>query len=266
MGFNLFSNDKKSSNAIYDNGITNLKDFKAVNNADVGTRYYGGSNRREHPFVKGYFQAFFELPPLVAADGSSSPNDPNAIILTASSNLFNPHGDRSLITVDIIGQGNVGATYVVGQNIDRNFSIVFNEKYRSPIWKVFRKWTSLIIDPYTGLSKLQTYEGAEYKGRCIVVETMPVRLDAGASDEMFKRNIIRVFYYDGVFPRTDISSIFESNTASPDANVEINMQFSFDAQPLDDTNGKTLEKAIAYMRNANLYKEIIEYYTNLYKL
>jgi len=252
--------------AVYDSGISNIKDFKAVNNADVGTRYYGGSNRKEHPYVKGYFQAFFELPPLVAADGSTSPNDANAIILTASCKGFTPHGDRTLNKVDIIGQGNVGASFVTGQTITRTFNLTFEEKYRSPIWRIFRKWTSLIIDPYTGVSNLEVFEANQYKGRCLVVETMPVRLDAGASDEMFRRNIIKVFYYDGVFPETDISSIFDGNTSAPDANVEINMQFSFDGQPLDETNENTLEKAISFMRNANLYKEIIDYYSNLYSI
>ena len=248
-----------------DSGITDLLSYSAINNADVGTRYYGGTKKREHPFVKGYFQAFFELPPVVSASGSTDPNDNNAIILTASATGFTPHGDRSMNKTDIIGQGNVGASYISGHTVTRTFSLNFNEKYRSPVWKVFRKWSTAVIDPYTGLSNMDSFEGRDYKGRCLVVETMPVRLDAGVDDEVFKKNIIRVFYYDGIFPETDVSSIFDSNVQSPDANLEINMSFSFDGQPLDDTNEATLNKAIAFMKNANLYKEIIQYYSSLYE-
>ena len=252
--------------ALYDSGITNLKDFSAVNNADVGTRYYGGAERNEHPYVKGYFQVFFELPALVAANGSTSPADANAIILTASAISFTPHGDRSLNKVDIKGQNDVGASFVVGHTVTRTFNLTFQEKYKSPIWHIFRKWTSLIIDPYTGVSNLDIFVANQYKGRCLVVETMPVRLDGNAKDEVYKNNIIKVFYYDGVFPETDVSSIFDSNVNAPDGNVEINMQFSFDGQPLDETNKKTLEKAITYMKNANLYSDTVNYYSNLYKI
>ena len=248
-----------------DSGITNISSYSAVNNADVGTRYYGGSNKKEHSFVKGYFQAFFELPPAISASGSRDVMDNNAIILTASATGFTPHGDRTLNKTDIIGQGNVGSSYVSGHTVARTFSLNFNEKYRSPVWKVFRKWSSAIIDPYTGLSNLTTFEGSSYKGRCLVVETMPVRLDPTADDSVYKRNIIRVFYYDGVFPETDPSSIFDSNVQSPDANLEINMSFSFDGQPLDDTNEETLNKAITFMKNAKLYQEIISYYNSLYE-
>ena len=252
--------------AVYDSGITNIKDFQAVNNADVGTRYYGGSNRKEHPFVKGYFQAFFELPSLVAANGSMATNDANAIILTASAKSFTPHGDRTINKVDIVGQGNVGASFVTGQTITRTFSVTFEEKYKSPIWRIFRKWSSLMIDPYTGVSNLEVFEANQYKGRCMVVESMPVRLDASASEDMYRRNIIKIFYYDGIFPETDISSIFDGNVTAPDAITEISMQFSFDGQPLDETNEKTFAKAIEFMKNADLYKEITNYYSNLYSL
>ena len=247
-----------------DSKITNLMKYSATNNADVGTRYYGGSNKKEHPFVKGYFQAFFELPALASAKGSTAVSDNNAMVLTASASSFTPHGDRSLNKTDIVGQGNVGASYVSGQTTVRTFSLNFQEKYRSPVWKVFRKWSSLIIDPYTGLSNMSSFEGADYKGRCLVVETMPVRLDANASEKMYEKNIIKVFYYDGVFLETDVSSIYDSNIQSPDANLDINMSFSFDGQPLDDTNAKTLKKAISFMKNAKMYSDIMNYYDSLY--
>jgi len=245
--------------------ISDILNYQATNNADVGTRYYGGSNKKDHTFVKGYFQAFFELPAAVAAAGNSNIGDANAMILTASATGFTPHGDRTLNKVDIIGQGNVGASFVTGQTIVRTFNLTFQEKYKSPIWKVFRKWTTLMIDPYTGVSNLDVFEADQYKGRCMIIETMPVRLDSTASDEKIKNNITKIFYYDGVWPETDISSIFDSNVNAPDGNIELNMQFSFDGQPLDETNKATLEKAVQYIKNAQLYKSITDYYANLYK-
>jgi len=250
--------------AIQNNNISGVLDYQATNNADVGTRYYGGSNKKEHPFVKGYFQAFFELPVAVSASGTTETTDNNAIILTASASSFTPHGDRTINKVDIIGQGGVGASYVTGHTVTRTFSLNFQEKYKSPVWKVFRKWTSLMIDPYTGVSNLELFEADQYKGRCMIVETMPVRLDATATDDMYEKNIIKVYYYDGVFPETDISSIFDSNITAPDGNVEINMSFSFDGQPLDENNTATKQLAISMMKNAKLYSEIMSYYDSLY--
>jgi len=253
------------SSNLNSSGLSSVTSYSGVNNADVGTRYYGGSNKNDHPFVKGYFQAFFELPKLVSASGSNATTDNNAMILTASASSFTPHGDRTLNKTDIIGQGNVGASFVHSQTLTRSFSLNFQEKYRSPVWKLFRKWTSLIIDPYTGVSQLNTFEADQYKGRCLVVETMPVRLDKGANVKTVEKNIIRAFYYDGVFPETDPSSIFDSNIQSPDANLEINMSFSFDGTPLDDTNGSTMAKAVSYIKNANLYSDIMNYYGSLYQ-
>lgn len=252
-------------NNLNSSGISNVVSYSGATKSDVGTRYYGGANKDDHPFVKGYFQVFFELPKLVSASGSRSVEDNNAIILTSSASSFTPHGDRTLNKTDIIGQGNVGASFVHSQTLTRTFSLNFQEKYRSPIWKLFRKWTSLIIDPYTGVSQLNTFEADQYKGRCLVVETMPVRLDKSASDAVIKNNIIRAFYYDGVFPETDPSSIFDSNIQSPDANLEINMSFSFDGTPLDDTNPDTLTKAASYVKNASLYSDIMNYYGSLYQ-
>ena len=246
--------------------ITNILDYKATNAADIGSRYYGyASGKNGNPYIKGYFQAFFELPKIVSASGTTDSSDNNAMVLTASMTGFTPHGDRTLNKTDIIGQGNVGASFINGQTITRTFSGTFQEKAGSPVWKIFKKWTTAIIDPYTGLSLLDTMDARLYKGRCLVVETLPVRLDAEANDEKIKKNILRVFYYDGVFPETDINSIFDSNVTAPDANVEINMSFSFDGYPLDDTNEKTLEKAVTYIKNAKLYDSLMKYYTNLYQ-
>ena len=252
--------------ALNNSGISNVLGYQAANNADVGTRYYGGSNRKDHAFIKGYFQVFFELPQLVSANGSSDPSDSNSVILTASASSFTPHGDRTINKVDIVGQGGVGASFVTGHTTTRTFNINFQEKYKAPIWNIFRKWTTLMIDPYTGLSNLDVFEADQYKGRCMVVETMPVRLDANASEDAYDKNIIKVYYYDGVFPETDISSIFDSNVTSPDGNVEINMGFSFDGQPLDENNTETKQLAITMMKNASLYSQIMDYYNNLYLL
>jgi len=251
--------------ATQNNNISGVLDYQATNNADIGTRYYGGSNKKEHPFVKGYFQAFFELPAAVSAGGTTETRDNNAIILTASASSFTPHGDRTINKVDIVGQGGVGASYVTGHTVTRTFNLNFQEKHKSPVWKVFRKWTSLMIDPYTGVSNLKLFEADQYKGRCMIVETMPVRLDATATDDMYNKNILKVYYYDGVFPETDISSIFDSNITAPDGNVEINMSFSFDGQPLDENNSATKKLAISMMKNAKMYSEIMSYYDKLYK-
>ena len=233
-----------------------------VNNADVGSRYFGGSNLKDHPYIKGYYQVFFELPSVIFESDDIQNN--NAVILTAATDSYTPHGDRQLQKVDIIGQGNVGSSHISGQQITRDFSITFNEKHKSPVWTIFKRWTS-VINPYTGVSDiLEDFVGEEYKGRCMVVQTKPIRLDAEVSEEKIQNSIIRISYYDGVFPITDFNSAFDASNQTND-NVSLQAQFSFDGYPLDHTNQKTFNLAVSNIKNAKLYDSVINYYDSLYK-
>ncbi len=249
---------------------TNLNGYQATNNAFAGTRFYGGSMGTDSPFVKGYFQVFFELPP-VAFASSFDVTDNNSVILTASCSSFTPPGDRTINTVEIAGQGGIKANYATGQTLANDFSLTFQEKSSLPIWKVFRKWSSSIIDPYLGVSGMSNFDPSNYKGSVMVVQTTPVATNTAVNSNLanlddVKKNIQKVFYFDGVFPTTDLSSIFDSNITSNDIIQDINIPFKFDGTPLTEEDSDTLDTAANNLVNGNLglYTSIKNYYNELF--
>lgn len=235
------------------------------NNADTGSRYFGGADLNDHPFIRGYFQVFFELPSAIFGQEQDSTANQ---ILTASVQSFTPPGDTTLNVADVMGQGGVGSSFVTGQTIARDFSLTMQEKYRSPIWTIFKTWTSAIIDPYIGVSTVLASQpggfiAKNYKGRCMVIETQPVKFQ-DMNDDDIKKNIVRVYYFDGVFPTSDNLSQFNADVTANDV-VTLTIPFRFDGHPLTDKHDKTLEKAIQYMKNKNLYERVTNYYGNVYQ-
>ena len=235
-----------SINAItFNNAIT----------SNYTNRYTGGSDLAENanPFIKGYFYVLFELPDLFdenASDAGSSKANLEKLLLS-SAESFTPPGDRQLKTEDIQGMGGLDSSFITGQTIDRNFSIQYKEFWGAPIFRVHRKWTN-IINPYAGgLVKSSTtgtgFEASAYKGKLWVIQTKPV---VGQSDKQYvEEDIIKVDYFDGVFPRTDLKSIYDSNITD-NSIVRPNVQYSFDGFPLDETNDQVLTAAVTKLNTA----------------
>jgi hypothetical protein len=238
---------------------------KYGNSSEVGNRYFGGTYLKDHPYIKGYFQVFFELPPAIFGGADVAPATLGNI-LTSTCEAFTPHGDRTLNKVDITGQGGVSSSFVSGQTITRDISLTFKETWDAPVWRILRQWTASIINPYTGVSDVLTdFVGNEYKGRAMVIETKPINTSVpGKSPQDLRSSIIRIYYYDGVFPTTDISSVFDSSIQD-NSNVTLNIPFSFDGYPLDHTNEQTLDRAVQYIKDKDLYKSSMSYYSALYR-
>ncbi len=246
-----------SINAItFDNAIT----------SSYTNRYTGGSELAEsaNPFIKGYFYVLFELPDLFDEDASTTTSSKANLqkLLLSSAESFTPPGDRQLKTEDIQGMGGLDSSFITGQTIDRNFSIQYKEFWGAPIFRVHRKWTN-VINPYAGgLVKVAAsdinFEASAYKGKLWVIQTKPT---VGQADAQFvESDIIKVDYFDGVFPRTDLKSIYDSNITD-NSIVRPNVQYSFDGFPLDETNAQVLtaavtklNAAIAVATSSNSYK------------
>ena len=217
-------------------------------------RYLGGANREvdSHPFVKGYFYVFFGFPPNLftyGGDTTSSITSDSALIYTLSgAEGFTPPGDRQLKTEDIMGMGGVDASFITGQTIDRNFSIQYRDYWGAPIFRVHRQWTQY-LNPYfggvTGLSGTTAFAAKEYKGTCMIIQTKPVtKLD---SSEWDIDDIIKVDYFDGVFPTTDLKSAYDSNITDNTV-ARPTVQYRFDGFPLDETNPDVLLKALGVLQ------------------
>ena len=220
-------------------------------NSNYTNRYIGGSelDSNMHPYIKGYFYTLFELPEIFNNDDSEVVST-----LLSSAEGFTPPGDRQLKTEDIMGMGGLDATFVTGQQIDRSFGVQYRDYWGALIFRIHRKWTS-IINPYAGgfiknsnsSDAGNKFQVQAYKGRCWVIQTKPV---LGNSEKEFTADDIeKIFFFDGVFPRTDLLSAYDSNITD-NSIVKPNIQYSFDGFPLDETDPDVLSNAVIKLNQA----------------
>jgi len=216
-------------------GNLNAVDFSEVSGAVYGNRYVGGSDLADamHPFIKGYFYVVFEFPENMFG-GVSETRTKLANLLLSSAESYTPPGDRQLKTEDIQGLGGLDASFITGQQIDRNFSIQYREYWDAPIFKIHREWTS-IISPFSG-NTIKTDDTAglvnAYKGKVWVIQTKPV---LGTTEHKFEASdIIKVDIMDGVFPKVDLKSAYDANITD-NSIIRPNVQYSYDGYPLDET-------------------------------
>jgi len=235
-------------------------------------RYLGGAVRGvdSHPYVKGYFYVFFGFPGMLFnVDSSTSISPTMALTYTLSAaEGYTPPGDRQLKTEDIQGMGGVDASFITGQTIDRNFSIQYRDYWGAPIFRVHRQWTQYLNPYYGGATEFSNgkveFASYEYKGTCMIIQTKPVTKTVGTA--WAPEDIIKVDYFDGVFPVTDLKSAYDSNITD-NGIVRPNVQYRFDGFPLDETNPDVLKKAVGVLstleydrRNSSpaIYQDLIE--------
>lgn len=239
-----------------------------VPNGVDGTRYMGGIDKgsNDHPFVKGYFYVIFGLPStLFATSGGISAKEARQYLMV-SAESYTPPGDRQINLQDIQGQGGVDASFITGQTISREFSISYRDYWGAPIFRIHRAWTNY-MNPYLGGSKLATHFGAgEYKGACMVIQTKPVvrkgtngKLDA---QSWSAGDIIKVDYFDGVQPMTDLKSAYDANITD-NSFVKPTVQYKFDGFPLDETTEGVVNKAVDILNAQSIFDKTDELYNKL---
>lgn len=213
-------------------------------------RYLGGSQRTEgsHPYVKGFFYTFFGFPSNLFKSDTITASDALIYLMSAAEG-YTPPGDRQLKTEDVMGMGGVDSSFITGQTIDRNFSIQYRDYWKAPIFRIHRLWTSY-INPYTGgaTGADVKFSAGDYKGTCMVIQTKPVtKMESGAWSA---DDIIKIDFFDGVFPTTDIKSMYDANITD-NSIVRPNVQYRFDGMPLDETNPDVLSKGLGLLKTIN---------------
>ena len=248
------------------NTYYSLKDnpFFKTNTTAVSApdRYLGGSTiTNYHPYVKGYFYTFFQFPPIVTNYDSKIKSNGSLTLLSLCEG-FTPPGDRQLKTEDVTGVGDVSASFVVGQTVDRNFSLMYRDIWGSPIFVYHRAWTS-IIDPFLGglviRNKTNVYDFVPhvYKGKVMVVQTKPIALNSvkpvsqNIKKDDWKEYIIKVHLFDGVVPVTDLNSVYDSNI-NDNTIVRPSIQYRFDGKEYDETVDGVLETAARLMQTLSI--------------
>lgn len=217
----------------------------AVNARDIPdelTRDIGGQFRNNQPYITGYFQVMFGLPQRLFQDNA----DAASKWLHTTCENFTPHS-QTLTKVDLIGQGQLGSSFVSNVMTTREFTCAFREYQNMPVLNVIRQWAS-IFDPATGVSPLSGNEfiPSNYKGWAAVIQTKPVK-SQNASIEV--SDIEECYIYQGVFPvmiPVDTASAADVNGNDM---VQLSVNFSFDGAPLTSSDPGIADKCVSLLSN-----------------
>jgi hypothetical protein len=218
-------------------------------------RYVGGSNRKIHPYVSGYWYCLV-IPPTTLFGEGKAKSASEWLHITAES--FTPPS-RTLSKADVPGLGGVNSSFITGQQLTRSFSITFREYQDTPISSTFSLWTS-IIDSHYGTSPLSgaEYIPSSYKGKVGIFLCKPTlgktsesNNDDSSGSELTTDNIDQFYFFDGVFPESSGSDAFASDIKTNDI-AALNITFSFDGwyygKEYTDILGKVITRFNEYFK------------------
>lgn len=210
---------------------------------DYITRDIGGHLRNNQPHITGYFQVVFGLPSLLFSGNI------NAQIasqwLHSACEGFTPH-TQTLNHADIMGQGQIGSSFVTGVTTNREFTLTMREYQNLPILNIIKRWSS-VFDPFIGISPLDgnKFVPANYKGWCAVAQTKPVR----AQDSLLQMEDLEECYiYHGVTPTNIPLDSLGSDITTNDF-VQHSLTFKFDNSPLTSAEPDVSIKVLELLNN-----------------
>lgn len=211
---------------------------------DFLTRDIGGQWRSNQPYISGYFQVIFGLPEKLFASADN--------VATASRWLhsavegFTPH-TQALTKVDLMGQGQVGSSFVTNVITTREFTLTFREYQNLPILNIFRRWTS-VFDPFTGVSPLSGNEfiPMNYKGWCAVVQTKPTK---SQNADLAAEDVEECYIYQGVFPTTVPVDTAGASDITANDMIQESVTFSFDGSPLTSSEPGVTDKVVDLLKS-----------------
>ena len=241
--------------AVYDylsNQITALSNATDADDMpSEGTRYIGGHNRKNQPYINGYHQIVI-FPPtgLFTTAGSVNVNS----WLSSTCEGFTPHSITTNF-VDVLGQGQIGASFPSGRTVNREFTLTFREYRSLPILNIFRTWHSL-FDPHLGMSTLSAADltPINYKGM-IMVGILKPTMSGGV---ITKDDVEEVYCYEGVFPSSLPDDTITTIDQATQDSVQASVTFKFDGAPLDKGFPELLTKYVALLGTRN-YNETYKF-------
>lgn len=227
---------------------------------DSLTRYIGGKNRANQPFISGYHQCYFDLPEKLFG-GSEGANASKWLMSTCES--FTPHSSN-INMIDINGIGQLGASFPSSRTVNREFTLAFREYQKLPILNIIRTWQSL-YDPYIGVTGGLTsseYIPSSYKGKAVIVLLKPTY----SSDGVITIDDIEEGYiYDGVFPTNCPEDTVTAADQMTNESVQASVTFKFDGYPINLAFPKagvqdyivSLFKDLSYMSGYSQYNSLL---------
>lgn len=210
---------------------------------DFLTRDIGGQWRTNQPYISGYFQTVFGLPEELfnGADAVATA----AKWLHSAAEGFTPH-TQAINKVDLMGQGQIGSSYVTSVTTTREFTLTFREYQNMPILNVIRRWNA--FDPFVGVSPLEgnKFIPINYKGWVAVIQTKPVK---SQNADLTAADIEECYLYQGVFPTNIPVDTAAASDITANDMVQLSVTFSFDGAPLTSSEPGITDKVVSLLRD-----------------
>lgn len=208
---------------------------------DFLTRDIGGHFRTNQPYISGYFQVIFGLPQKLFGDDADNVKTASQW-LHSTAEGFTPH-TQTLNKVDIMGQGQIGSSYVASVTTTREFTLTFREYQNMPILNIIKNWAA-VFDPFVGVSPLggKEFIPVNYKGWCAVLQTKPVR---GNGESLKVEDVEECYIYQGVFPTNIPVDTASASDITGNDTVQLSVTFSFDGAPLTSAEPGVSDKVVS---------------------
>lgn len=208
---------------------------------DFLSRDIGGQWRLNQPYISGYFQTIFGLPEILF-NGSDEVSIA-AKWLHSTCEGFTPH-TQTINKVDLMGQGQIGASFVTSVTTTREFSLTFREYQNLPILNIIRRWNA--FDPFTGVSSLSgnQFLPVNYKGWAAVIQTKPTK---SLGTDLAIEDIEECYIYQGVFPTNIPVDTASASDITANEMVQLSTTFSFDGSPLTSAEPGVVDKVISLL-------------------
>ena len=195
---------------------------------DLYTRHMGGEFRKNQPYISGFHHVLFILPEALFDDTAET----SAKWLTSTCESFTPHSITPNF-VDVTGQGQIGASFMVNKTINREFTLAFREYQNLPITSIIDTWLS-VFDEHTGVSTFDHFVPSNYKGACIVYQMKPT-IGSNGTEKNIKftpNDVEEIHVYSGVVPKSHPRDTIGPSDQTTNDTVQISTTFSFDGAPL----------------------------------
>jgi hypothetical protein len=232
----------------------------ANDHPDVETRYMGGRNRDNQPFISGYHQVWFELPEKLFSGDINTDNISKWLRSTCEN--FTPHS-VTMNMVDVMGTGQIASSFPASKTVNREFTLGFREYRKLPILNIFRLWQGM-FDEHLGVSSLTANEFVpkNYKGLVAVAILKPTVQEGDG--RLTLDDIEEGYIYDGVVPLTVPEDTVTASDQGTNETVQASVTFRFDGAPLTIASDKAktfFERTL--LSNFNYYNTYDHIYTSL---
>jgi hypothetical protein len=257
MAGNILDRVIGSFNSSIGNGsssdATSISSSGQRDHPDMLTRDIGGGFRTNQPYISGYFQVMFAPPQKIFSGAAASA----VTWLTSTCEGFTPHS-FTVNTVDVIGQGGIGATFPVNKTVTREFTTTHREYQNLPMIKVIRLWAS-VFDEYAGVSPLKGAEfiPSSYKGQLAVLQTKPT---VSRTSTLTADDIEECYIYHGVFPKNVPTDTISSDVTANDT-AQLSITWSFDGAPLTSAEPNIVDGVLSRFQEYN-YMNTYDKYLN----